>query len=68
MNWSNWAEFWAMGGHARYVWGSFAMVALVLAAEWAQLAWRRRLARRPEGLRDVALDKEVKAHEAANET
>src|SRR5690606_40905743 len=47
MNWSSWDEFWSMGGDAAYVWGSFAVVGLILLAEWSQLAWRRRLQRRP---------------------
>ncbi len=37
MNWSSWSEFVAMGGYAQYVWGSLGVVALVLAAEVAQL-------------------------------
>ncbi|TEA79351.1 heme exporter protein CcmD [Allopusillimonas ginsengisoli] len=42
MNWSSWGSFWAMGGYAVYVWGSFAVVALTLAVELCQLAYRRR--------------------------
>jgi heme exporter protein D len=26
MNWSSWAEFWAMGGYGTYVWGSYLCV------------------------------------------
>ncbi|MFM9968260.1 MAG: heme exporter protein CcmD [Burkholderiales bacterium] len=33
MNWGSPAEFFAMGGYAFYVWGSFGMCALVIAAE-----------------------------------
>ncbi len=46
MNWVNAADFFAMGGYGLYVWGSFGMVALCLAAEIAQLALRRAAARR----------------------
>jgi heme exporter protein D len=43
--WQSWDAFWAMGGYARYVWGSFGMCALVFAAElWALRARRRSLA------------------------
>ena len=42
--WPNWQAFWAMGGYAPYVWGSFGMFALVLAVElWALRARRRAL-------------------------
>ncbi len=30
----NWQEFWAMGGHAFYVWTSFGAVAAVMLANW----------------------------------
>ena len=33
MNWGSPAEFFAMGGYALYVWGSFAMCAFALAVE-----------------------------------
>ena len=33
MNWSSWSDFVAMGGYGLYVWGSFAMCAVVLALE-----------------------------------
>ena len=42
MNWHSVQEFIAMGGYAVYVWGSFLMVAAVIAAELAQLAHRAR--------------------------
>ena len=42
MNWTSWSDFVAMGGYGLYVWGSFGMVALVMAAEVAQIAARRR--------------------------
>ena len=33
MNWASAAEFFAMGGYAPYVWGSFAVTALCMIAE-----------------------------------
>ena len=42
MNWSSWSDFFAMGGYAVYVWGSFGMCAAVLALEVALLVLRRR--------------------------
>ena len=33
MYWNNFAEFLAMGKHGVYVWGSFAVMALVMIAE-----------------------------------
>jgi len=42
MNWSGPAEFFAMGGYALYVWGSFAMCALVVAAETILVIRRRK--------------------------
>lgn len=33
MNWNSSAEFFAMGGYALYVWGSFGVCALALALE-----------------------------------
>ncbi len=42
MNWESWQAFWAMGGYGLYVWGSFGMTALCVAAEvW--LVRRRRV-------------------------
>ncbi len=46
MIWDSWSDLIAMGGYAKYVWGSFAVVALVLAGEQATLAVRRRAALR----------------------
>jgi len=42
MNWNSLQEFFAMGGYAPYVWGSFLMVAVVIAAELMQLGARAR--------------------------
>jgi heme exporter protein D len=44
MTWGSWQAFWAMGGYGLYVWGSYVMVALVLAIEIWQLMSRRRAA------------------------
>ena len=44
MNWSSWSDFLAMGGYGVYVWGSFAMCALVLVLELGMLSARRRAA------------------------
>lgn len=42
MNWASWADFWAMGGHALYVWGSFAMCVAAVLVEVLLLDHRRR--------------------------
>jgi heme exporter protein D len=42
MIWSSAAEFFAMGGYAVYVWGSYGVAAVLLAAELWLLARRRR--------------------------
>jgi heme exporter protein D len=44
VNWGSWDAFWAMGGYGLYVWGSYAMVLIVLALEIGQLKARRRAA------------------------
>lgn len=31
--WESWSQFWAMGGAAPYVWGSYAVTALLIALE-----------------------------------
>jgi heme exporter protein D len=42
MSWGSPAEFFAMGGYALYVWGSYAVSALAVGAELVLLARRRR--------------------------
>lgn len=42
MSWGSLSEFWAMGGYAFYVWGSYAVTFALLAAETALLVLRRR--------------------------
>jgi heme exporter protein D len=34
--WDNWADFWAMGKHGVYVWGSYGVAALLAIAEIIQ--------------------------------
>jgi len=44
MHWANWSDFWAMGGYGLYVWGSFGVTALAIAAEsWSIRARRQAL-------------------------
>ena len=38
MRWESWAEFWAMGGYAVYVWGSVGATVLLL---WIEV-WQAR--------------------------
>ncbi len=53
MNWGSWEAFWAMGGYALYVWGSYGMTVLCVVGEiWllrrhrrGSLATLKRLAR-----------------------
>jgi heme exporter protein D len=42
MNWGSWQNFFAMGGYGLYVWGSYAVTLIVLAAEIVELIMRRR--------------------------
>ena len=42
MNWNNVSEFINMGGYGLYVWGSYLMVAAVIALEVVQLRSRAR--------------------------
>ena len=42
MRWESWAEFWAMGGYALYVWGSMGVTVLLLVIEVLQARWARR--------------------------
>lgn len=51
MSWSSGSEFFAMGGYALYVWGSYAVTAGLILLEVVMLILRRRnaLASLPEG-------------------
>lgn len=40
MNWCSWADFWAMGGYAGYVWPAFGLTFGALALEWRALGRR----------------------------
>jgi len=42
MIWDDWSQFLAMGGYARYVWGSFGVVLAALALEQLALRLQRR--------------------------
>jgi heme exporter protein D len=44
MSWASWSDFFAMGGHGLYVWGSYVVTLAVLALEAALVAGRRRKA------------------------
>lgn len=39
--WDNWSDFWTMGKHGVYVWGSYGMAALLAVIE----IWQARQAR-----------------------
>lgn len=54
MNWSSWQAFVDMGGYARFVWGSFGVVALALLIEWVHL--RRQDAQRRLAIRQRWMD------------
>ncbi|MFZ4552606.1 MAG: heme exporter protein CcmD [Aquabacterium sp.] len=41
MNWLAWADFWAMGGYALYVWGSVLVTFAYLAIELLVVRWQR---------------------------
>ena len=51
MIWQSWAQFWAMGGYAAYVWGSVGATAALVLGEVAALRVRRRAALRALGQR-----------------
>ena len=44
MNWHSTSEFFAMGGYGLYVWGSYAVTALLMGAEPLLATQRRRRA------------------------
>jgi heme exporter protein D len=45
MQWGSVAEFFAMGGYGLYVWGAYAVTAVVIAAEVVALIRRSRTLR-----------------------
>lgn len=42
MIWASWSDFFAMGGYAFYVWGSYAVTAVLMIAEVIFVMRRRR--------------------------
>jgi heme exporter protein D len=52
MNWSSWSEFFAMGGYALYIWGSYGVAAGLIAMEIILLGQRRRRALKLAGAED----------------
>ena len=42
MNWASWSDFFAMGGYALYVWGSYGVALVLLAMEIVLLVLRKR--------------------------
>jgi heme exporter protein D len=51
MNWGSAGDFFAMGGYAVYVWGSYAVTLVAMAIELAGLRARRRRAAAAGGRR-----------------
>jgi heme exporter protein D len=49
MSWASWSDFFAMGGYALYVWGSYGVTAGLIAVEVIMLLVRRRNALRLVG-------------------
>ncbi len=49
MQWNSAAEFFAMGGYGMYVWGAYAVTAVLIAAELAILVRRGRTLRQASG-------------------
>jgi len=49
MQWSSAAEFFAMGGYGLYVWGAYAISAVLIAAEVVALIRRGRTLRAQRG-------------------
>ncbi len=45
MNWTSWSDFFAMGGYALYVWGSFVVVFGLMAGEVMLLKQRAKAIR-----------------------
>jgi heme exporter protein D len=50
MSWGSLSEFFAMGGYAFYVWGSYAVTAGLIAVEVIMLIVRRRNALKTAGM------------------
>ncbi len=63
MSWASATEFFAMGGYAPFVWGSFAVTALCILVEPLLIRARRR--RALEALKRAAVSATRVKHEAA---
>ena len=53
MNWASWSDFFAMGGYALYVWGSYVVTAGLIVMEIILLRNRRRAAVEQLGRHDT---------------
>lgn len=53
MNWHSASEFFAMGGHGLYVWGSYGVALLLMVVEPLLAAKRRKEALRQAALADL---------------
>jgi len=42
MNWGSWGDFFAMGGYALYVWGSYGVALVLMVTEVGLLFLRKR--------------------------
>ena len=59
MSWAGPAEFFAMGGYAFYVWGSYGLAAALIVAElWLLVTRRRTLLEQSRRSLDMANDAE----------
>ena len=54
MYWSSWSDFWAMGGHAFFVWMSYGALLVAIVVESLLLVVRRRSA-----LADIEEEREL---------
>ena len=57
MNWASWSDFFAMGGYALYVWGSYAVTAGLIVVEIILLRYRRRAALEQLGGRRAEIER-----------
>ena len=57
MIWASWSDFFAMGGYALYVWGSYAVTAGLIVVEIILLRYRRRAALGQLGVRGVGIER-----------
>ena len=65
MNWGSWSEFWAMGGAAFFVWGSYAVTFGLIGLELIVVLRRRkqvvlRLQRLRQAMKATAGRKEIR--------